>query len=96
VPLEFQDGRAFYDGAHDSVVFEGVDGANKVRCSVAREAIFALDPKRPVSPHGLLNAFQVRRAVFEGLAAGKHGRKKENNDGSITVTGRDLVGGVES
>lgn len=29
MPLEFQDGRAFYDGAHDSVVFEGVDGANK-------------------------------------------------------------------
>ena len=90
--LEIDPVRAIYDDVRDTVTFMGMDGARMVRCSVTRDALFALAQRRAGSAKEMLEAYRSHANRIHGVAWRKYDRHQLDLDGSVLVLERDVVG----
>ena len=92
MPLEIDPVRAVYDDVRDIVIFMGMDGARLVRCSVTRDALFALAQRRAESAKEMLEVYRSHANRIHGVAWRKYERHQVDVDGSVLVLERDVVG----
>ena len=92
MPLEIEPARAVYDDERDMVTFMGMDGARIVRCSVTREALYALAARRAQTAREMLDAYRSHADRIHQAAVRKYERRQFDTDGSVLVIQRDVAG----
>ena len=76
MPLEIEPTRAVYDDERDIVTFMGMDGARMVRCSVTREALYALAARRAQTAREMLDAYRSHADRIHQAAVRKYERRQ--------------------